>query len=82
VRSKIRETVRDPSVAEAARARQAIGCKRLCIDSGYYETFNRPNVRLVDVSNSPIEAITPRGLRTGGREYELDSIVFAPASTR
>ena len=77
VRSKIRETVRDPSVAKLLEPRQVIGCKRLCIDSGYYETFNRPNVHLVDISKAPIEAITPRGLRTGGREYEFDSIVFA-----
>jgi len=54
-----------------------IGCKRLCIDSGYYEAFNRPNVRLVDVSNAPIEAMTPRGVRAAGQEYELDSVVFA-----
>jgi cyclohexanone monooxygenase len=51
--------VSDPSVARLLEPRQVIGCKRLCIDSGYYETFNRPNVRLVDVSNAPIEAITP-----------------------
>ncbi len=77
VRAKIRATVRDPRVAELLSPRQAIGCKRLCIDSGYYETFNRPNVRLVDVSRAPIERITPTGLRTGGRDYALDAIVFA-----
>ena len=77
VREKIRSTVRDPATAKLLEPRQVIGCKRLCIDSGYYETFNRPNVRLVDVSSAPIEAVTPRGVRTGGREYELDAIVFA-----
>jgi cyclohexanone monooxygenase len=77
VREKIRRTVHDPEVAELLAPRQVIGCKRLCVDTGYYETFNRPNVTLVDVSQSPIERITPRGLRTGGREYELDCIVFA-----
>ena len=77
VREKIRSTVRDPAVARLLEPHQVIGCKRLCIDSGYYETFNRPNVHLVDVSKTPIEAITPQGLRTGGREYELDAIVFA-----
>ncbi|HEX5613147.1 MAG TPA: NAD(P)/FAD-dependent oxidoreductase [Burkholderiales bacterium] len=77
VRAKIRETVRDPQVARLLEPRQVIGCKRLCIDSGYYETFNRPNVQLVDVSHAPVERITPRGLRTGGRDYELDCIVFA-----
>ena len=77
VRGKIREIVRDPEVADRLCPKQVIGGKRLCIDSGYYETFNRANVHLVDVSGSPIEAITPQGLRSGGREYALDAIVFA-----
>jgi cyclohexanone monooxygenase len=47
------------------------------VDTGYYETFNRPNVRLVDVSRSPLEQITPQGLRAAGRDYALDAIVFA-----
>ncbi len=54
-----------------------IGTKRICIDSGYFETFNRENVTLVDVRSAPIEAITPEGLRTTDKEYGLDSIVFA-----
>jgi cyclohexanone monooxygenase len=54
-----------------------IGCKRLCVDIDYYETFNRDNVTLVDVSRAPIEAITPGGLRACGVEYEVDAIVFA-----
>ena len=77
VRAKIREIVHDPEVAQLLTPRQVIGCKRLCIDTGYYETFNRPNVRLVDVSDSPIEEITPTGVRHGGGEFELDCIVFA-----
>ena len=60
VRGKIRSIVRDPAVARLLEPRQVIGCKRLCLDSGYYETFNRPNVHLVDISGAPIEAITPR----------------------
>ena len=77
VRARIRDVVRDPAMAALLTPKQVIGCKRLCIDSGYYETFNRPNVRLVDVGSAPIDEITPRGLRTGGRAFELDSIVFA-----
>jgi cyclohexanone monooxygenase len=77
VRAKIRESVRDPAVAEVLSPRQVVGCKRLCADSGYYETFNRPNVTLVDVSEAPIEAITSGGLRTQRAEYALDAIVFA-----
>jgi cyclohexanone monooxygenase len=77
VRAKIRETVRDPTVAKLLEPSQVIGCKRLCLDTGYYETFNRPNVSLVDIRHAPIERITPSGLRTGGREYEFDAIVLA-----
>src|SRR3546814_10321057 len=49
VREKIREKVQDPKIAELLSPRNTIGCKRLCIDIGYYETFNRPNVELIDV---------------------------------
>jgi cyclohexanone monooxygenase len=77
VRGKIRETVRDPAVAKLLEPRQPIGCKRLCIDSGYFETFNRPNVRLVDVNRAPIERFTPRCLRAGGEDFAFDAVVFA-----
>jgi cation diffusion facilitator CzcD-associated flavoprotein CzcO len=77
VREKIHQIVRDPAVADLLSPTQVIGGKRLCIDSGYYETFNRANVRLVDLRKAPIEAITPQGLRSGGQEYALDAIVFA-----
>jgi cyclohexanone monooxygenase len=77
VRAKIRAIVRDPAVAELLSPSQVLGCKRLCLDTSYFETYNRPNVRLVDVNREPIESITPRGLRAGGREYELDCLIFA-----
>ena len=77
VRAKIREKVRDARVAELLAPKNTIGCKRLCIDIGYYETFNRPNVSLVDVSESGIEAITQQGVKVEGREYKVDAIVFA-----
>ncbi len=77
IRRKIASIVKDPAVAAKLAPSQIVGCKRLCVDTGYYETFNRPNVALVDVSASPIEAITPTGLRVGGRDYEVDCIVFA-----
>src|SRR5262249_36050798 len=54
-----------------------LGTKRMCVDTGYYETFNRDNVTLIDARRTPIEAITPRGLRTSEAEYEFDAIVFA-----
>ncbi len=78
VRSKIAETVRDPRVAKLLMPRDyPIGTKRLCIDIDYYETYNRDNVTLVDARTSPIEELTPHGLRTQDGEYELDAIVFA-----
>jgi cation diffusion facilitator CzcD-associated flavoprotein CzcO len=78
VRSKIRETVKDPAVAELLLPKDhPIGTKRPCVDTEYFETYNRDNVTLVDVRSAPIEEITEKGLRTGGVEYELDAIVFA-----
>src|ERR1700730_4502092 len=77
VRGKIREIVHDPEVAEMLSPRNVIGCKRLCVDTGYWETYNRPNVTLIDVSGEPIEAITPAGIRAKDQEYAVDAIVFA-----
>ena len=78
VHEKIRSVVNDPAVAELLLPKNhPIGTKRICVDTNYYQTYNRPNVTLVDIKNAPIEEITPNGLRTGGREYELDAIVFA-----
>ena len=75
---KIREKVEDPRVAELLCPKDhPFGTKRLCVDTDYYETFNRGNVTLVDIKHAPIERITPKGLRTGGVEYEFDIIVFA-----
>jgi len=77
-REKIRGLVRDPALAELLTPREyPLGTKRLCVDTSYYETFNRDNVTLVDVRRAPIEAITPEGLRTRERAYALDSLVFA-----
>jgi cation diffusion facilitator CzcD-associated flavoprotein CzcO len=76
-RSKIREVVRDPVVAEALCPSHTIGTKRTCVDIGYFETYNRANVELIDVRRSPIEAITPRGVATADAEHPVDVIVFA-----
>ena len=77
VRSKIREKVEDPGVARLLEPRSTFGCKRLCVDIGYFETFNRPNVTLVDVSARPIERIVPEGLVVAGETCELDALVLA-----
>jgi cyclohexanone monooxygenase len=77
VRGKIRATVTDPETAQRLSPTHTLGCKRLCVDSGYYETFNRPNVRLVDVSTQPIERFDARGLLSGGRHHDFDALVLA-----
>ena len=78
VAGKIREIVKDPGTAEALTPRSyPFGTKRLCIDTGYYATFNRDNVSLVDLRETPIVAITATGVRTCERDYDVDAIVFA-----
>ncbi|WP_343896335.1 flavin-containing monooxygenase [Craurococcus roseus] len=79
VREKIRSIVRDPAKAEALMPRDyPIGTKRICVDTDYFETFNRDNVSLVDLRKTPIEAIAPKGVRTtDGTVHEADAIVFA-----
>ncbi len=79
VRSKIRATVRNPAVAEAlSPTTYPIGTKRICVDNDYFEAFNRDNVSLVDIRKTPIEEVTPTGIRTGdGAHHEADAIVFA-----
>ena len=54
-----------------------LGCKRLCVDTDYYRTFNRDNVRLVDVNADPIERITTHGLMTGANTWEFDTLILA-----
>ncbi|MFM9941791.1 MAG: flavin-containing monooxygenase [Hyphomicrobiaceae bacterium] len=78
VREKIRAIVKDPKTAELLCPNDhPIGTKRLILDTNYYETYNRPNVTLVDVRTNPIAEITPSGLKTSAASYELDTIVFA-----
>jgi cyclohexanone monooxygenase len=78
VREKIAETVKDPKTAEALKPRDhPIGTKRICVDIDYYETYNRPNVELVNLKETPIEEITPDGVRTSEASYEVDALVFA-----
>ena len=78
VRGKIRALVKDPQrAALLAPTDHAIGTKRICVDTDYYQTFNLPHVELVDLKATPIEAIEPTGIRTRDRSFALDSIVFA-----
>jgi cation diffusion facilitator CzcD-associated flavoprotein CzcO len=78
VREKIRERVGDPELAELLCPYDyPLATKRMCVDTGYYEAFKRPNVRLVSVKETPIEEITERGVRVAGEEHELDVLVLA-----
>ncbi|CAF3710526.1 unnamed protein product [Rotaria sordida] len=78
LRSKIREIVEDPTVAEKLVPHGfPLGAKRLSLDTNYFETFNHDNVTLVDLQQAPIDEITPTGIRIGNKNYELDDIVFA-----
>ncbi|OBI84872.1 cyclohexanone monooxygenase [Mycobacterium sp. E740] len=69
--------VKDPETAAALTPSHPFGCKRPIIDQGYYETFNRGNVSLVDLRRGPIVEVTPTGIRTEQGEYELDVIIYA-----
>ncbi|MGE0881713.1 MAG: flavin-containing monooxygenase [Acidimicrobiia bacterium] len=77
VRDKIRSIVKNPDTAAKLMPTTMIGCKRLCLDTNYFETYNRDNVTLVDISVEPIERITPTGIQAGAAEHRLDCIVFA-----
>jgi len=79
VRNKIRGIVTDQKTAELLAPKDhPIGTKRLCLDTNYYETYNRPNVSLVDVRSDPIDTVTETGLKLkSGAAFELDAIVFA-----
>jgi cation diffusion facilitator CzcD-associated flavoprotein CzcO len=78
IKRKIRKTVKDPAVAEKLIPKgYAYGTKRQPLDTNYYETFNKDNVLLVDAGDAPIEEVTAKGIRAGGKEYELDIIVIA-----
>jgi len=73
----IRRTVRDPAVAESLVPRYPLGCKRPILDVGYFEAFNQPNVRLVDLRATPIERVTANGIKTSAEHVDLDVIVYA-----
>lgn len=77
VRAKISSIVADERTARALQPETVIGCKRLVVDSGYYETFNRDNVSLVDLSSTPIERFTATGIVVDGVEHQADVVVLA-----
>ena len=78
VRDKIAEIVADPQTAVLLQPNNhPIGSKRICIDTDYFATFNRPNVTLVDIKSDPIQQILPHAVRTSAREIEVDALVLA-----
>ena len=78
VRKKIRERVNDPVLAEILVPKDhAWGTRRVPLESGYYEAYNRDNVLLVDLKQAPIECITPKGIKIGDNEYACDVIIYA-----
>ncbi|MFT5447134.1 MAG: cation diffusion facilitator CzcD-associated flavoprotein CzcO [Gammaproteobacteria bacterium] len=75
---KIRERVNNPITADKLTPKNhGFGTRRLPLESGYYEVFNQDNVLLVDINDTPIERITPRGIRTSDKDYEFDLMVYA-----
>ena len=78
VRSRIRQIVEDPDVAETLCPKDhPLGTKRPCLDTNYYATYNLPHVHLVDLRKTPLIEVTGHGVRTSVEDYEFDSIVFA-----
>ncbi|GAB6998546.1 MAG: flavin-containing monooxygenase [Bradyrhizobium sp.] len=76
-RRKIRGIVKDPATADLLCPDNVFGCKRLCVDTSYFETYNLEHVKLVDVSKTPIERFTPDGIEVDGVAYPLDTAVCA-----
>jgi cyclohexanone monooxygenase len=77
-RSEMRKVIKDSKIVDILLPDDhPVGVKRLCLDTHYLETFNEPHVEIVDVRAAPIERITPKGIVAGGKEYEVDAIVFA-----
>lgn len=77
VQEKIADIVDDPETAKLLTPNTVIGCKRLCVDTGYFQTYNKPHVHLVDIAQSGIDEITTHGVKAGGKEYQIDSLVLA-----
>ena len=75
---KIRQRVKDPATADKLIPKDhGFGARRLPLESGYYEVYNQPNVRLVDIKETPIRCITPQGLETSAEVFEFDVLIYA-----
>ena len=77
IRARAAELVEDPQTAESLKPYYRQFCKRPCFHDSYLQTFNRDTVELVDTNGQGVERITQRGVVAGGKEYEVDCIIFA-----
>ena len=78
IADKIRQRVNDPEVAEKLIPKDhGFGTRRVPLETQYYESYNRDNVELIDIIETPIEKITPKGIVTSDREFEFDLIIYA-----
>ena len=78
IERKIRQRVKDPAVADRLIPKNhGFGTRRLPLETHYYEVYNQPNVELVDIQATPIECVTPSGIRTSNAEYDFDIIIYA-----
>jgi len=78
IADRIRRRVKDPKVAEKLIPRDhGFGVQRVPLETRYFEAYNRPNVHLVDISETPLVRVTETGLRTSERDYDFDIIVYA-----
>ena len=79
-RDKVRARLNDPYLKEKFAPTikpHAFGCKRISLENGFYELFNRPNVHVVDVNETPIVEVTPAGIKTSEKEFDFDFVVCA-----
>jgi cyclohexanone monooxygenase len=77
IRARVDAIVEDPATAQALKPWYRQFCKRPCFHDEYLQTFNRPNVTLVDTKGKGVERVTPKGVVAAGREYELDCLIYA-----
>ena len=78
IAGKIRQRVKDPAIAEKLIPKNhGFGTRRVPLETGYYEVYNQDNVELVDLRETPIERITPKGIKTTAGEYAFDMIIYA-----
>ncbi|MFN5603092.1 MAG: monooxygenase, partial [Actinomycetes bacterium] len=77
IRSRVDQLVTDPSTASALKPWYRQFCKRPCFHDEYLDTFNRPNVHLIDTDGQGVQLITEKGVVVNGVEYELDCLIYA-----